>query len=84
MGSPEQALRHADLALALEGDWPSMTHFILAGFRVHALALLGRTNDAVGQGLQALPRAQQSGAVMAVPAIEMALGSPGRRLVAED
>ena len=26
-GSPERALEHADLALALEGDWPSMTHF---------------------------------------------------------
>jgi predicted ATPase/DNA-binding CsgD family transcriptional regulator len=73
VGSPEHALRHADLALELEGDWPSMTHFILTGFRVHALALLGRTEDAVAQGLRALARAQESGAVMASPAIEMAL-----------
>ena len=49
-GSPERALAHADLALALEGDWPSMTHFQIAGFRIHALALLGRTEEALSEG----------------------------------
>ena len=39
-GSPEQGLAHADLALALEGDWPSMTHFQIAGFRIHALRVV--------------------------------------------
>jgi predicted ATPase/DNA-binding CsgD family transcriptional regulator len=73
VGSPERALRHADVALELEGDWPSMTHFILTGFHVHALALLGRADDGVAQGLRALANAQESGAVMATPAIEMAL-----------
>jgi predicted ATPase/DNA-binding CsgD family transcriptional regulator len=73
VGSPEQALRHADLALALEGDWPSMTHFILTCNRVHALALLGRGQEAVDESLRALARAQESGALMATPAIEMAL-----------
>jgi predicted ATPase/DNA-binding CsgD family transcriptional regulator len=73
VGSPERALRHAELALELEGEWPSMTHFIMTGFRVHALALLGRADDAVAQGRQALIGAQESGAVMAGPTIEMAL-----------
>jgi DNA-binding CsgD family transcriptional regulator len=73
VGSPARALQRADVALELEGHWPSMTHFILTGFRVHALALLGRADDAVAEGLQALADAQKSGAVMATPAIEMAL-----------
>jgi predicted ATPase/DNA-binding CsgD family transcriptional regulator/tetratricopeptide (TPR) repeat protein len=73
VGSPARALQRADVALELEGRWPSMTHFILTGFRVHALALLGRADDAVAEGLQALANAQKSGAVMATPAIEMAL-----------
>jgi len=73
VGSPAQALKHADLALELEGDWPSMTHFILTGFRVHALALLGATDAALAEGRRALGTAVQSGAVMAAPAIEMAL-----------
>jgi predicted ATPase/DNA-binding CsgD family transcriptional regulator len=73
VGSPEQALAHADLALSLEGDWPSMTHFIGACHRVHALALLGRTDDALAEGAQTLARAEASGAVMAIPSIELAL-----------
>lgn len=73
VGSPRRALEHADLALELEGDWPSMTHFILTGFRIHALALLGRADDAVALAAQALVRVQESGAAMAAPAIEMAL-----------
>jgi predicted ATPase/DNA-binding CsgD family transcriptional regulator len=72
-GSPEQALAHADLALALEGDWPSVTHFQIAGFRIHALALLGRTEDALTQGAREMRRAQESGALQAVPAIDLAL-----------
>ncbi len=72
-GSPERALEHADLALGLEGDWPSMTHFILTGNRVHALALMGRTDEATAEGLRALSRAHETGALMAAPAIEMAL-----------
>jgi predicted ATPase/DNA-binding CsgD family transcriptional regulator len=72
-GSPERALAHADLALALEGDWPSMTHFQIAGFRIHALALMGRTDEALGQGAREMRRAQESGALQAVPAIDLAL-----------
>jgi DNA-binding CsgD family transcriptional regulator len=73
VGSPERALAHADLALELEGDWPSMTHFILTGFRVHALALLDRTGEALAVGERGLARAGESGAMMAAPGIEMAL-----------
>jgi DNA-binding CsgD family transcriptional regulator len=72
-GSPERALAHADLALALEGDWPSMTHFQIAGFRIHALALLGRTEDALSEGAREMRRAQESGALQAIPAIDLAL-----------
>jgi predicted ATPase/DNA-binding CsgD family transcriptional regulator len=72
-GSPEQALAHADLALALEGDWPSMTHFQIAGFRIHALALLGQTEEAVREGAREMRRAQESGALQAIPAIDLAL-----------
>jgi predicted ATPase/DNA-binding CsgD family transcriptional regulator len=72
-GSPERALAHADLALALEGDWPSMTHFQIAGFRIHALALLGRTEEALSEGAREMRRAQESGALQAIPAIDLAL-----------
>ncbi|MGH2931150.1 MAG: hypothetical protein ACRDL8_23300, partial [Solirubrobacteraceae bacterium] len=73
VGSPERALQHADLALALEGDWPSMTRFVLSCNRVHALALLGRTAAAVEEGLSVLQQARESDAPMAIPAIRMAL-----------
>ena len=72
-GSPERALAHADLALALEGDRPSMTHFQGVGFRIHALARLGRTDQALGEGAREMRRAQESGALQAIPAIELAL-----------
>jgi predicted ATPase len=73
VGSPARALAHADLALELEGHWPSMTHFILTGFRVHALALAGRTDEAIADGVRALAQAYDSGVVMAAPGIEMSL-----------
>jgi predicted ATPase/DNA-binding CsgD family transcriptional regulator len=73
VGSPERALQHARLALELEGDWPSMTYFILIGFSVHALALLGRGDEAVALGERSLVRAHESGAVMATPGLDMAL-----------
>ena len=73
VGSPVRALAHADMALALEGDRPSMTWFIATCHRVHALALLGRADDGLREGRAALDRAHESGALMAVPAIELAL-----------
>jgi predicted ATPase/DNA-binding CsgD family transcriptional regulator len=72
-GSPERALEHADLGLALEGEWPSMTHFQVLSFRIHALARLGRAEQALREGAQAMRRARESGALQAVPAIELAL-----------
>ena len=72
-GSPERALEHADRGLALEGEWPSMTHFQVLSFRIHALARLGRTDQALREGADAMRRAQESGALQAVPAIELAL-----------
>ncbi len=72
-GSPERALEHADRGLALEGEWPSMTHFQVLSFRIHALARLGRTDQAVREGTDAMRRAQESGALQAIPAIELAL-----------
>lgn len=73
VGSPARALAHAELALVLEGDRTSMTWFIATCHRVHALALLGRADDGVTEGRMALGRANESGALMAVPAIELAL-----------
>jgi predicted ATPase/DNA-binding CsgD family transcriptional regulator len=73
VGSAHKALAHADLAISLEGDWPSMTHFIARSHRVHALARLGRSDEAIAEGTQALQRAHESGAAMAVPSLEMAL-----------
>jgi DNA-binding CsgD family transcriptional regulator len=73
VGSPERALRHADLALELEGARPSMTHFVLICNRVHGLALLGRAQEAVEEGLRAEADVREAGAPMAAPAIEMAL-----------
>ena len=73
VGSPQRALEHADLGIALEGEWPSMTHFQVLSFRVHALARLGRTDQALGEGADAMRRARESGALQAIPAIELAL-----------
>jgi predicted ATPase/DNA-binding CsgD family transcriptional regulator len=73
VGSPARALEHADVAIALEGGWPSMTHFVAVSHRMHALARHGRAAEAIEEGRQALARAQSSGAALAVPAIEMAL-----------
>ena len=75
VGSPERALVHIERASALEGDWPSMTHFQVLGFRIHALARLGRTDEAITTGEQALQDARESGALQAVPAIELALAT---------
>ncbi len=72
-GSPERALEHADRGLALEGEWPSMTYFQVLSFRIHALAKLGRTDQALAEGTAAMRRAPESGALQAVPAIELAL-----------
>lgn len=72
-GSPRAALKHAELALALEGDWPSMTHFVAVCHRLHALALLGRADEARTAGTQAMERARAAGVGMAVPAISVAL-----------
>jgi predicted ATPase/DNA-binding CsgD family transcriptional regulator len=73
VGSPERALVHADLALALEGNSPTMTYFQIVCQRLHALARLGRSHEALEQGMQAMERAQESGALMAIPTIELAL-----------
>ncbi len=73
VGSPQRALDHVDRALELEGDWPSMTHFILTGFRIQALALMGRADQAIVEGTTALAQAVESGAMMATPGIAMAL-----------
>ena len=75
VGSPERALVHIERASTLEGDWPSMTHFQVLGFRIHALARLGRTDEAITTGEQALERARESGALQSVPAIELALAT---------
>lgn len=73
VGSPKRALVHAELALALEGDWPTMTYFQITCQRLHALARLGRSNEALEEGAQAMDRARESGALMAIPAIELSL-----------
>jgi DNA-binding CsgD family transcriptional regulator len=73
VGSPARALQHAEVALDLEGDWPSMTYFQIIGFRIHALARMGRTGEALAEGDAAMRLANESGALQAVPAIELAL-----------
>ncbi|HTZ63780.1 MAG TPA: LuxR C-terminal-related transcriptional regulator [Solirubrobacteraceae bacterium] len=73
VGSPARALEHIERAMTLEGEWPSMTHFQIVGFRVQALARLGRAEQALAEGADALRRAEESGALQAVPAIELAL-----------
>jgi predicted ATPase/DNA-binding CsgD family transcriptional regulator len=73
VGSPRRALQHADRALTLEGRRPTMTHFQALGFRIQALARLGETDQALREGAEAIKRAEESGALVAVPAIEVAL-----------
>lgn len=50
-----------------------MTRFQLVGFRIQALARLGQSERALREAAQALRDAERSGALQAVPAIEMAL-----------
>ncbi|HET7052342.1 MAG TPA: LuxR C-terminal-related transcriptional regulator [Solirubrobacterales bacterium] len=73
VGSPRRALEHADRALALEGSGPTMTHFQALGFRIQALARLGETERASQEGAEAMKRAEESGALVAAPAIDVAL-----------
>ncbi len=73
VGSPRRALQHADRALGLEGRGPTMTHFQALGFRIQALARLGETDRACQVGAEAMRRAEESGALVAAPAIEVAL-----------
>lgn len=73
VGSPRRALQHADRALAQEGRRPTMTHFQALGFRIQALARLGETDRARQEGAEAMKRAEESGVLVAMPAIEMAL-----------
>jgi predicted ATPase/DNA-binding CsgD family transcriptional regulator len=73
VGSPARALVHADLALALEGDSPTMTYFQIVCQRLHALARVGRVHEALEQGMRAMEWAQESGALMAIPTIDLAL-----------
>jgi predicted ATPase/DNA-binding CsgD family transcriptional regulator len=72
-GSPERALAHANRAISLEGQWPSMTHFQVMSFRIHALARLGRADEALDTAERAMRRARSSGAPQAIPALELAL-----------
>ncbi len=72
-GSPARALEHAELALALEANSTSMTHFVAMCHRLQALALLGRAEEALAQGAQAMERARAARVGMAVPAISLAL-----------
>ena len=73
VGSARKALKHADRALELEGDRPTMTHFQALGFRIQALARLGESGQACREGAAAMEQAEESGALVAVPAIEVAL-----------
>ncbi len=73
VGSPRRALQHADHALTLEGRRPTMTYFQALGFRIQALARIGETDRARQEGAEAMKRAEESGALVAVPAIEVAL-----------
>jgi len=73
VGSPARALAHAQTAVELEGEWPTMTHFMAVSQRIHALARLGRADDALADAARALARAVDSGAMMAIPAIEVGL-----------
>ena len=72
-GSPAAALEHANRAIALDGEWPTMTHFQAVSFRIHALARLGRADQALQEAGHAMRGAKQSGALQAIPAIELAL-----------
>lgn len=71
-GSSRRALEHIELTFRIEGDAPSMAHFQSVGFRIHALARIGRTDQAIAEATEALLRARESGALMAIPAIELA------------
>lgn len=73
VGSPVRSLVHVERALELEGEWPSMTYFQIVGFRIHALARLGRADQALREGAEAMRQARESGALQAIPAIDLAL-----------
>lgn len=72
-GSPRRALEHADRAIEMEGEWMSMSRLQALGFRIQALAKLGETDRALQEGEEAMRQARESGALQAVPAIELAL-----------
>ena len=77
VGSPREALEHATVALELEEDRTSTTYFQGICHRIHALARLGRLEDALVEVDRASDEARQSKALHALPAIDL-----GRTVVA--
>ncbi len=73
VGSPSKALSHAELSLELEGERPSMTYFQGVCHRLHALARMGRADEAVAEGERMMFWATESKAMHAVAGIELGL-----------
>ena len=73
VGSPSKALSHAELSLELEGERPSMTYFQGVCHRLHALARMGRADEAVAEAERMLSWAEESKAMHAVAGIELGL-----------
>jgi predicted ATPase/DNA-binding CsgD family transcriptional regulator len=73
VGSPSKALRHAELSLELEGEHPSMTYFQGVCHRIHALARMGRADEAVAEAERMMSWATESRAMHAVAGIELGL-----------
>jgi predicted ATPase len=66
VGSPSKALSHAELSLELEGERPSMTYFQGVCHRLHALARMGRADEAVAEARRMMSWAAESKAMHAV------------------
>ncbi len=77
VGSPLKALKHVDIALELEDDQTSTTYFQGVCHRIHALARLGRLEEATAEARRTSAEARESEARHAAPGIDL-----GRAIVA--
>jgi predicted ATPase/DNA-binding CsgD family transcriptional regulator len=73
-GYPRAALGHCERGLELEGGRPSLGYYIMLTHKVHALTMIGEARQALELGTSAAEEAERHGLVVAVNALQGAVG----------
>ena len=73
-GYPREALAHCERGLELEGGRSSLGYYIVLTHKLHALTMIGEERQALELGTSAGERAEEDGLVVAVNALQGAVG----------